>query len=115
MYIRPKTFYKTYRLELGAEFGTEKPEDVFIVLREPSIIELTDIDGAGVGSTSLKALLKALPGFIIDHNIYNSETEKSTNEQVVEMVSANIAASVKLLKDYLEAVKRPFQNKKGLK
>ena len=115
MYIKPKNYIKTYRLEFGAELGAEKPDDAYVVLREPSIIELTDIDGAGVGSDALRALMKALPTFIVEHNIYNSETEQATAEQVVELISSNIAASVKVLKEYMEQVKAPFRSKTELK
>jgi len=111
MYIRPKNYIKTYRLNLGLEFGADKPEDAYVVLREPSIIELTDIDGAGVGSEALKALLKALPTFIVEHNIFNSETEQATAEQVVEFISSNLAASAKVLRDYMEKIKTPFRKK----
>lgn len=112
MFIRQKNYIKTYRLNIGLELGAEKAEDAYIVLREPSIIEITDIDGVGGGSDALKALLKALPSFFVEHNIYNSETEQATPEQVVELITGNISASVKVLKEYFEAVKAPFRSKK---
>jgi hypothetical protein len=115
MYLRPKNYIKTYTLNLGEELGAEKADDVFVILREPSIIELTDIDSNGAGTAALKALMKALPSFIVDHNIFIDEAKKATNEEVVETISANIAASVKLLNDYLKAVRSPFQKAKESK
>lgn len=111
MFIKPKNYIKTYRLDLGLELGAEKADEAYVVLREPSIIELTEIDGKGAGVEALKGLLKVLPAFIVEHNIYNSETEQATSEQVIELINSSLSASAKLLKDYLEAVRSPFRKK----
>lgn len=102
------------RIELGTIFGLEKDEDAHILLREPSEVESVsfkkEIQADEVrGVEFFKSLL---PGLIIEHDFYEDEKNKMSNEEVAELIFAKNEAADHVLEAYTDAVFRSRLNKR---
>ena len=102
------------RIDLGSIFGLEKDDEVHILLREPSEVEsisfkkeLTADEVKGV-----EFFKSILPGLIVDHDFFEDETKKMSNEDVAELVFSKSEAADHVLETYTNAVFRSRLNKK---
>lgn len=112
-----KNFILAFRIDLGLEMDCEKPEDAYIILREPNTMEMMALnDALRAGQTALAGKMKEqLPAFTVEHNFYETENQKMENDAVIETVYSKAAAAMKVINDYTEKVFSPFLKKKDKK
>lgn len=113
MYVfgKDKPFILTFKIDLSEEVGGT---DVFIELREPNTLEWFDIrkKAATNDESQIAAALKEhLPGMMIDHNFYKTETEKMDAAAVVDLLYGKMTVATKIMQEFFTQVSAPFQSK----
>lgn len=68
----------TMRLNVGEYFG-QKPEEFFIVLREPTMDEVLKVQGIKDEAQRNDHLFKKMDGFIIEHNFEKEDPKDPKN------------------------------------
>lgn len=115
MFVKSKANYLIQkRINLGLEFGCESPEDAYVLLREPNIHEMT-VMREGLDDkrevSLIEAYEKLLPDIIIDHNFFETDTEKMTVSQVAATLMERVAVFWRVVEEYSAAIRRPFDKK----
>lgn len=108
MFVKGKDFISTFRIDLGLELGCEKAEDAFIVLREPTTLELMDLQSS---TEQARKILDMIPAVLIDHDFYVSENVRMNAQQVAQTIGEKPTVAVKVMGEYVEKVIAPFQKK----
>ena len=114
MFIKSKNFIAKFRIDLGEELGAEKAEDAYVVLRECDTLELMELQGQDLKQI-VKILKTLLPSLIVEHNIYNTETEQMNSDDVTQLVYSKFKATTKVVREYVEKMTSPFQSKTASK
>ena len=86
MVIVNNNYLITARINLGRFFGVPEA-DAYVELREPSTFDALKMEKAAKGGEpeeSLAVFREILPRLIVEHNLYRSESEKLSPEEVVE-------------------------------
>ena len=108
MLIKGKNFISSKRIELGLSLGAEKDEDAFLVLREPTTLELMDLQESKEAAG--RKLLDMIPALLVDHDFYESETVRMNAQGVARTLTEKPAAAMKVMSEYLAFVTSPFQS-----
>ena len=108
MYVQKRnygTFLQSVRINVGLESGLEKEEDAFITLRELPTLEMMNLREAyEKGQKELIMFFKeVMPSIIIDHNFYEDENRKMTNEALSNLVFERMELSGKVIGEYSKA------------
>lgn len=105
MYIRSRdntNYIKKITINLGEELGQEKPEDVFLVLREmktSAYLQMADVAEEGTKAI-FDFFRQELPNLIVNHNIYETEAKLMSNEDIAELVFETKDATKKVVETY---------------
>lgn len=108
MFIKGKNFISSKRIELGLALGAENDGDAFLVLREPTTLELMDLQESKEAAG--RKLLDMIPALLIDHDFYESETVRMNAQAVARTLTEKPAAAMKVMSEYLAFVTSPFQS-----
>jgi hypothetical protein len=95
-----------FKINLG-EFFDVPPEDVYLVLGEPTMKEYDRIQKKA--ETSADDMVKMMKGCLLEHNIESREGVKATSEEVISLLNEFPAALTEALQawqDELPLVKR---------
>lgn len=109
MFIKQKdydAFLIKVKIEIGEELGLEKADEAFVELRElPTIETLKMKELQDKGEVVLIEYFKSiLPQCIVDHNLYETETEKMSNEAITDMIFDKTNLASKVVGEYIEKV-----------
>lgn len=107
MFIKGKNFIATKKINLGLALGAEKDDDAFVVMREPTTLELMDLQESKEAAG--RKLLDLIPSVLIDHDFYESENVRMTPQAVAKTITEKSAAAMKVIGEYMEFVTSPFQ------
>lgn len=102
------------RIDLGTMFGLEKDEDVHILVREPSEVESLSFKKE-LQTDEVKGVeffKSILPGLIVEHDFYEDEKNKMSNEEVAELIFDKNEAADYVLDTYANAVFRSRLSKR---
>ena len=113
MFITGKDFIANKRIELGLSLGAENDGDAFIVLREPTTLELMDLQESKEAAG--RKLLDMIPALLMDHDFYETETKRMDAQGVARTLTEKPAAAMKVMSEYLAFVTSPFQSATGPK
>lgn len=107
MYIREKNYSNAIQkvtIEVGTLVGLEEDKEAYITLKElPTLETLKLKDSTDKGEDILVFFKEVLPQIIVDHNFYENEKKKMTNEDLTEFIFERMAFSTKILKEYSHA------------
>lgn len=108
MYIASKNYenaVKRVKVNVGLELGLDNENEAFITLKElptMEILKLKEVSQNG-GEELLSFFKETLPNIIVDHNLYETEQKKMSNEEVVALVFESMSLTNKVLNDYSQA------------
>ncbi len=105
MFIRQKAYdnaIQKVRIEFGTLIGLEQDKEAFVLLKELPTMEMMQLNEAqGKGhSELLKYFKEVLPHIIVDHNLYETEEKKMTNEAVTGFIFEKLDVTSKIVSDY---------------
>ena len=92
-------FLQTVRVNVGKEVGLENDEDAYIVLRELPTLEMMELrDAYSKGQKELLVFFRdVLPKIIVEHNFYETEEKKMTNDALSSLVFERMDLSGKVI------------------
>ncbi|MBO4393480.1 MAG: hypothetical protein J5800_03970 [Spirochaetales bacterium] len=119
-YVRNKAYenaIQKIRVEFGTLIGLESDEEAYVVLKELPTMEMMQLNEAHEkGRKELLEFFKdVLPLIIVDHNLYETETEKMSNEAVAAFIYEKLDLTGKVIGDYASASFFTQQNSEGAK
>ena len=119
-YVRNKAYnnaIQKIKVEFGRMIGLEKDDEAFVVLKELPTMEMMELNEAH--EKGKKQLLEffegVLPRIIVDHNLYETETQKMSNEDVAAFIYEKLDLTGKIIGDYASASFFTQQNAEGAK
>lgn len=108
MFVRSKNYdnaIQKVRINVGTLVGLEKDDEAFLVLKELPTKETIVLKEKH--SEGLPALIEffesVLPSIIVEHNFYETEQKKMSNDDVVKLVFEKTELSSKVLTEYANA------------
>ena len=107
-YVRNKAYknaIQKIKVEFGTLIGLEKDEDAFVVLKELPTMEMIQLNEAHEkGKKELLEFFESvLPKIIVEHNLYETETAKMSNEDVATFIYEKLDLTGKIIGDYASA------------
>ena len=98
-------FLQSVRVNVGQEVGLERDEDAYLVLRELPTLEMMELrDAYSKGQKELLVFFRdVLPRIIIEHNFYETEEKKMTNEALSGLIFERMDLSGKVIGEYSSA------------
>ena len=107
-YIRKKAYdnaIQKVRVDFGTIIGLEKDEDAYVVLKELPTLEMMQLkDAHEKGQKELLTFFKdVLPQIIVEHNLYETEKQKMSNEDVASFIYEKIDLTGKVIGEYASA------------
>lgn len=108
MFIRNKNYdnaIQKVRIEVGTLVGLEKDDEAYIVLKELPTQEMLALKSASeAGEEAIMDFFKqVLPKIMADHNFYETEQKKMTNEAVTDFIFEKLDLSSKVISSYSNA------------
>lgn len=109
MFVRSKNygeFLVKVKIEIGKELGLENDAEAFVELKELPTIETMKMKAIQEeGEVALIEYFKSiLPNCIVDHNLYETDTEKMSNEAVTEMLFEKTTLATKVVGEFIDKV-----------
>lgn len=98
-------FLVKVKIEMGSFFDM-KEDEVYVVFKELDTFNTLELkDAFEKGETEiLKKLKNVLPETIIDHNFYEQENVKMSNNDVVELLFSKNKLTTKVVGEYISAL-----------
>lgn len=117
MFVRQKAYdncIQKVRIEFGELLGCKEDKEAYIVLKELPTLETMRLNEAHEKGQSelLEFFLGVLPKIIVEHNLYETEEKKMTNEAVVDLIFEKLEVTTKVITEYTEAIFTSRLNKK---
>lgn len=110
MFIRNKNSYLiTTKIEFGTMLGCDTDADAYITLKEMPTSLVMRLRQRTSEDEMMEFFHEILPEIIVDHNLYEDETTKMTNEAIADLVYDKVELTGKVFGDYSQAV---FRNAK---
>ena len=108
MFVRNKNYenaIQKVRIDVGTLVGLEKDDEAYVVLKELPTSEMLRLkDASDGGESAIMDFFKSvLPKIITDHNFYETEQKKMTNEAVTEFIFEKLELSSKVISGYSNA------------
>lgn len=118
MFVRQKAYdnaIQKIRIEFGKLVGLEEDKEAYVVLKELPTLEMMQLNDAHEkGHTELlKFFREVLPHIIVDHNLYETEEKKMTDEAVTSFIFEKLDVTSKVVSDYASSSFFTRQNKTG--
>lgn len=98
-------FLVKVKVEMGSFFDL-KEDDVYVVFKELDTFNTLELkDAFEKGETEILRKLKSvLPDIIVDHNFYEQENVKMSNNDVVELLFSKNKLTTKVVGEYISAL-----------
>ena len=108
MFIRNKNYdncIQKVRVDVGTYVGLDKDDEAFITLRELPTFEMLGLkDAYDKGEEEIIRYIKEiLPALIVDHNFYEDEKTKMTNEALSNLIFEKVDLANKVIREYTSA------------
>lgn len=107
-YVRSKAYenaIQKVRVDFGTLIGLEKDEDAYVVLKELPTLEMMKLNEAHEkGRKELLEFFKdVLPLIIVDHNLYETEKQRMSDEDVAAFIYEKLDLTGKVIGEYASA------------
>lgn len=117
MYYKNKSYNNALQkvtINFGKLIGEKEDEDAYIVLKELPTMETLELKEAQEkGELELMKYFKhVLPSIIVDHNLWESDEKKMSNEDVISFVFEKLDLTTKVISEYTDGVFTSRLNKK---
>ena len=108
MFVRQKQLencIQRVRINIGKLVGLENDDECYIVLKELPTLEILQLKEAhNKGINALMEFFKEIiPHILVDHNLYETEQQKMTNEAVAELIYEKNELTNKVISEYTGA------------
>lgn len=105
MFIKAKHYdsaIQKIKIEVGTLVGLDEDAEAFILLKEMSTTDTLKLRETVANNKTdiLEFFREILPSIIADHNFYETEQKKMTNEELRDFIFEKIEFSTKVLNDY---------------
>lgn len=120
MFIKEKN-YSNYivkvKIEIGKELGLADANEAYIELKELPTIETMKLKNAyEEGEVQLLNYFKdTLPLCIVDHNLYLTESQKMSNDEVTALIFEKTNLATKVIGDFIDKIFFTQAKKEGNK
>jgi hypothetical protein len=107
-----KNYFLKKRIDIGLEMGEGKPEDVYIVFKEPTEQDKIDLSEAYSGESAkerLEALYPLFAKLMTEHNFYEDEKTQMQPAAIMDVLKEKSFALEKVITDFTAWIKDPFQ------
>lgn len=107
MFVKNKNYDRAIqkvRIEVGTLVGCEEDSEAYITLKElptKDMIELRKQSQANDEGSFIEYMRTVLPHIIVDHNFYQTEQKKMSNEEVTEFIFEKLELTSKVLMEYI--------------
>jgi hypothetical protein len=109
MFVRAKD-YENYivkvRIDIGLELGLENEADAFIELKElptRETMRMKEIYAKGEVAL-LEYFEEILPVCVLNHNLYETEEKKMSNEEVTKLIFEKSILATKVIGEFIDKV-----------
>ena len=109
MFVREKDYenaIQKVKINLGKELGMANEDDAHVTFREPSEKEVLLLKNAKDDSERLDAFKAIFEASVIDHDFYETETEKMEAKVVIDLLFEKMDTTEKLVGEYSKQVFR---------
>lgn len=108
MFVRQKQLdncIQKVRINIGTLVGLEKDDECYIVLKELPTLEVLKLKEAhDKGIQAIMEFFKEIiPYILVDHNLYETEQQKMTNEAVADLIFDKNELTNKVITEYSNA------------
>lgn len=108
MFVRQKQYdncIQKVRIEIGTLVGLEKDDECYIVLKELPTMEMLKLKNSHDEGTEeiMNYFREVLPKIITDHNLYETEQKKMSNEAVADLIFEKMDLTNKVITGYSTA------------
>lgn len=105
MFVKAKNYesaIQKVKIEVGTLVGLDEDAEAFILLKEMSTTDTLKLRETVANDKRdiLEFFRELLPSIIVDHNFYETEQKKMTNEELRDFIFEKIEFSTKVLNDY---------------
>lgn len=103
MFVKKNSNYIiTTKIEFGTFLGCKEDSEAYVVLREMDTYETLQLK-KHTGEEELLMFFKELmPTLIVEHNLFETEADKMTNEDLVKLVFSKINLTTKVFGEYAQ-------------
>lgn len=108
MFVKSKNYDKAIqkvRINVGTLVGLENDDEVYLILKELPTREtliLKDKYNEGI-NVLIEFFESVLPDIIVEHNFYETEQKKMSNDEVTKFIFEKTELSSKVLTEYANA------------
>lgn len=108
MFVRNKNYdnaIQKVRINVGTCVGLENDDEAYIVLKELPTSEMLGLKKASEEGEDqiMDFFKKVLPKIITEHNFYETEQQKMSNEAVIELVFERLELTNRVISGYSNA------------
>ena len=108
MFVKKRNYdncIQKVRINVGTLVGLDSDEEAYIVMKELPTFEMLGLRNfQQEGEEGLLHYIKdILPSIIVDHNFYEDENKKMSNEDLAKLIFERVDLSTKVINDYINA------------
>ena len=108
MFVKKRNYdncIQKVRINVGTLVGLDSDEEAYLVLKELPTFQMIGLKNAQQNGEDglLHYIEEILPSIIADHNFYEDENKKMSNEDVTKLIFERIDLSTKVINDYINA------------
>lgn len=108
MFIKSKNYdnaIQKIRIEVGKLIGLEEDAEAYIVLKELPTKEMLKLKESNEKGTEevINFFERVMPYILVEHNFYETEQKKMSNEDVVKLIFERMELSSKVISEYANA------------
>lgn len=108
MFVKKRNYdncIQKVRINVGTLVGLDSDDEAYIVMKELPTFEMLGLRNAQQdGEEGLLRYIKdILPIIIVDHNFYEDENKKMSNDDLARLIFERIDLSTKVINDYINA------------
>lgn len=110
MYIKKNNYdnaLRKVRIEVGTLVGLETDAEAYLVLKEMDTLTTLKMKSITANNEDVVSFFKdVLPSIIVEHNFYEEEEKKMSNEELASFIFQKIDLTTKVIEEYTTAIFR---------
>ena len=108
MFVRQKAYdnaIQKVKVEFGSLIGLTDDKEAYVVLKELPTLEMMQLNEAHEKGQKelLEYFRKVMPAIIVEHNLYETDEKKMTEEDVVAFIFEKLDVTSKVVSEYAGA------------
>ena len=110
MYIKKNNYdnaLRKVRIEVGTLVGLETDAEAYLILKEMDTLTTLKMKSITANNEDVVSFFKdVLPSIIVEHNFYEEEEKKMSNEELASFIFQKIDLTTKVIEEYTTAIFR---------